>query len=458
MSIKNKQPSVKISFIQKIILILFGFCASIIVLEAGLRVSGFVILSCQEYGNRLSIKQRGSYRILCVGESTTQYGYPSFLEENLNQQNIGIRFRVINKGRSGTNTSVILSQIESYLDEYQPNMVVAMMGINDRGKHMPYEKHTPLKIINYLRFFKTYRLARLLWLHIVTKVEEMGLHKSKSLEKTDLENMNNIKTEDSIMKPLETNLNKDLVYFKTRRLYTNQRISYQNEESLKKAIELNPNNYQAYLNLGWQYIYSKKYRPAEKIFKKAMELNSNNFMLYLGLGSAYLCLDDTRRAGECLKKGLEFKLNDKTRIYGAISIIYEGIGQAEIAKEYYNKAKELGLEGYNSITKSNYLELKEILDKRKIKLICVQYPMRNIEPLKKIFEGHTDGIIFVDNEKSFKDAVKRSAYNNYFADIFGGNFGHCAEKGNKLLADNIAKVLLEEVFGRWHVPHILLKR
>ena len=78
-------------------------------------------------------------------------------------------------------------------------------------------------------------------------------------------------------------------------------------------------------------------------------------------------------------------------------------------------------------------------------MVCVQYPLCSVEPLKKIFEGQR-GIIFVDNEKIFVEAVEKDGYKEYFKDIFGGIFGHCTEKGNRLLAKNIANVILKEVF------------
>jgi ABC-type antimicrobial peptide transport system permease subunit len=73
--------------------------------------------------------------------------------------------------------------------------------------------------------------------------------------------------------------------------------------------------------------------------------------------------------------------------------------------------------------------------------------MCSIEPLKKIFEGE-EGISFVDNEEVFKSAVLRDGYCKYFIDIFGGDFGHCTDKGNRLLAENIANVILKEVFHK----------
>jgi hypothetical protein len=91
--------------------------------------------------------------------------------------------------------------------------------------------------------------------------------------------------------------------------------------------------------------------------------------------------------------------------------------------------------------------IKEILDKKKVRLVCVQYPMLNIKQLKAVFEDR-EGIIFVDNEKVFKDAVRREGYEEYFIDTFGGNFGHCTPKGNRLLAENIAFAILKEYFGK----------
>nr|MBU1328568.1 hypothetical protein [Candidatus Omnitrophota bacterium] len=75
--------------------------------------------------------------------------------------------------------------------------------------------------------------------------------------------------------------------------------------------------------------------------------------------------------------------------------------------------------------------------------------MRNIAPLKKIFKEEMEGsIVFVDNERIFKDAVKDKGYKEYFNDMFDGDFGHCTPKGNKLLAENIASTILKEVFNK----------
>ena len=56
--------------------------------------------------------------------------------------------------------------------------------------------------------------------------------------------------------------------------------------------------------------------------------------------------------------------------------------------------------------------------------------------------------MFVDNEKVFKEAIRKSSYREYFSDLFAGDFGHCTPKGYGLLAKNIASVVLNRVFGK----------
>jgi hypothetical protein len=92
----------------------------------------------------------------------------------------------------------------------------------------------------------------------------------------------------------------------------------------------------------------------------------------------------------------------------------------------------------------NYRALADILARRNIKLVSVQYPVRSALPLKEMLKDKPVWA-FVDNEKIFQDAVKRGASEEYFIDRFGRNFGHCTAKGNQLLAENAARVILEKL-------------
>jgi tetratricopeptide (TPR) repeat protein len=484
----NKLSQPRTSPRQKIALVLFGLFLFFILLEVGLRLGGFILLSTQERRNLQSLKQKGTYRILCLGESTTQGQYPPFLEEALNQRNIGVRFSVIDKGRSGTNTSAILGQVESYINEYHPDMVVTMMGINDWAVHIPLEIVTTPRGMLFIRSFRTYKLIRLLWLHILTKVKEAGFYKpnengyalgnlpesglkegyadpilmeasfKEAIERNpqddnayyELGRFYRIQgkfsqSEDLSKKAIELNPKNDLVYAELGRLYLGQKRYIESEQALKKVISLNPKHDPAYVVLSWVYKDQGKLAEAEQILDQAIALNHKYDSAYVGLGQVYKAQKRLIEAEWVFKKAIE--LNPENELaYGGLATVYGEMGKNKLSSVYAEKADKLRDKLNDPVMINNYLKLKEILDRKGIRLVCVQYPMRSVEPLKEIFKKDED-VIFVDNEKLFKDVVRQEGYNEYFRDIFAGDFGHCTEKGNRFLAGNIANVILREVFG-----------
>lgn len=214
----------------------------------------------------------------------------------------------------------------------------------------------------------------------------------------------------------------------------------QAEESFKKAIELDPYNAKHYLMRGFYYRDQvRNYVLAEESFKKAMDLKPENYSAYRELGRTYVTQGKFQQA-EALFKEFQNKYPDNDRIYQDLVQLLEKKGLSE-------KVVALGQECFWNVTAKNYIKMEEILNRKKIKLVCVQYPMRESASLKEIFKGK-EGIIFVDNEKTFKEKVNKDNYKEYFIDEMFGDFGHCTEKGNRLLAENIAKTLLKEVFGK----------
>jgi len=493
---------------------MLGFFLTAIILEIGLRFGGFVILSLQEHQNRVSIQRKGTYRIMCLGESTTAGVYPYLLEEVLNQRNVGIKFSVIDKGVSGTNTMAILTHLEENLDRYNPDMVITMMGINDAGLRMSYEVVSDSKAINFLKSFRIYKLTRLIWLHAATKLKELksnknnvnlkllfqvdGLRQVYAGEKAIELNPKNdnayielgwvyrdqgklSEAELLLKKAIELNPKNDNAYIELGWFYRDQGKLSEAELLLKKAIELNPKNYRAYVVLGWFYRDQGKLSEAELLLKKAIELNPKSDRVYVELGKVYRDQGKLFEAELLLKKAIELnpksdrvyvelgwvyrdqgklseaelllkkaiELDSKNdRAYGELKVLYGEMGNSRLAREYDKKVDKLRLNYYFAMTVSNYHKLKAVLDKRGIVYVCVQYPMRSLESLKKIFQGNAKGIIFVDNQRIFEDALKQGNYRDYFEDSFGGDFGHCAPEGNKILAENIANVILKEVFGK----------
>jgi Flp pilus assembly protein TadD len=540
---------------QKIAPALLGLLLSFMLLEVGIRLGGFILLSIQEYGNLSSIKQKGAYRILCLGESTTYKEYPHLLDLVLNQRNIGVRFSVIDKGRPGTNTLAILSRVESYVAEYHPDMVIAMIGIND--KRISYYQDSAASDAWLFRYCRTYRLVKILCIHFLKKIKRediYGLSESDPSRKAMLEDAEAVseksiflnktsagiitkldsrdnkekpgsqssylnggrisKAEASLKKAIELDPKNDKTYVELGRLYRNQGNSFQAGNLFKKALALNPKNDDAYVELGGIYRFLDKFSEAEDLLRKALELNPKNDQAFAGLGWLYQMKGDRPQSEDFFKKAIEInpkndaayaklgagyrrqgrfsqaedslktaiEINPRdvfpffelgglyrdqgkfpeaeslfkkameldpgnTRTLTAMASLYEEMGKPDLSKAYAEKAKQLGSDNLLAVTVSNYRKLKDILDRKRIRLVCVQYPMRNMEPLKEIFEKDK-GVIFVDNERVFKEAVRKGSYKEYFRDMFGGDFGHCTPKGNMLLAQNIADVILREAFNK----------
>ena len=73
----------------------------------------------------------------------------------------------------------------------------------------------------------------------------------------------------------------------------------------------------------------------------------------------------------------------------------------------------------------------------------MQYPTRSIKPLQEFLknESYYDKIIFVSNEDNFKKAIMDKSFGEIFVDRFAGDFGHCTDFGNTMIAENVVKSL-----------------
>ena len=150
------------------------------------------------------------------------------------------------------------------------------------------------------------------------------------------------------------------------------------------------------------------------------------------------------RAAAAAEKAVALEPADD-RAWGAMATIHGRLGRGELSEACHEKAEVLRWGRANPLTMRNYRRLLTLLRAKGVRLAVVQYPMRDLAPLKRLFAGEERGVVFVDNEAAFQDAVQREGYPAYFRDMFGGDFGHCTEKGNRLLAENIAGAILREV-------------
>lgn len=416
------------------------------------------MLSLREYENRSSLRQKGTYRIMCLGESTTFCQWPGLLEELLNHNNMGIKFSVIDKSISGSDTGILVSSLENNLDKYRPDMVIAMMGINDRDSVLPYSDISVKKAALFLKSLRICKLIKLLNRHIINKVTEMNNPEEREIEMDPGNQRAYIelghqyrcigehdKAEEIFKKAIEIDPKNELSYFELGQHYRYTGQHDKAEAMFEKVLETGLWNERNYIEIGQHYRYMREYGKIEDIFKKAIEIKPKNKLGYFELGHCYRDMGEYNKAEEMFKKAIKIDPEDDT-LYSALALLYERQGDNRSAEYYFRESNRLRLGYYNPVTSYNYQRLKEILLHRGVKLVCVQYPIRSIEPLKKMLEPH-EGIIFVDNEMVFRKALKESNYDEYFRDIFAGDFGHCTDKGNELLAENIANVILKEHFN-----------
>ena len=460
---------------QKIGLIIFGIILALIILESGMRITGFTILSLQQSENKIIVKG-DVYSILALGESTTagRISWPKQLELILNNRSPDIKFKIFNEGIPGTNTAFILSRLEENLDKYNPDMVITMVGVNDYGLNLIYNDTLSTKITFLLEDLRVYKLGKWVLEVLKDKVKDIdfkatgfpiGNDKQITKKNDDVYfelGSNYIsqgmieKAEEMHKKAIEINPNYFKAYFELGLIYYKQNKIEKAEEMHKKAIEINPDYDAPYIMLGNIYYKQNKIKKEEEMYKKAIEINPNYVRAYSRLGRNYINQGMIEKAEDMIKKSIEidpnhdFSYKQLRRIYNRQDISYKEIEKLFRENNYSFYINNTS--GYE-ITQHNYKQLYNILEKRSIKYIAMQYPTLSVDVLKSMF-NENENIIFVSNEENFKNALENARYEDYFSDsfarrgsdfLFKGNWGHTRLKGDILIAENVANDILEEL-------------
>ena len=521
----------KTSLKQKLLLVIFGLFLTLILLEVGLRIAGAFVLYLQEQHNHLSFN-KNEYRILCLGESTTALGgedaYPRQLEVMLNAQGRQRKFTVINKGIISTTSNYILTHIDQNLDTYKPKMVIVMMGINDRAYlHGPNKSLWWENIKSFLKDFRVYKLAHLLYEHISHRLKEINTSSNtvdlshpddankpqmenflklviadsmrqyrehiarkeeqfakQSLMQTsmacielarryrlkgDLQDAQNILRQATVLDPKDAMIYEEWGEFFLAQTDASQAIKYfqvaldldpQNSDAMlglaksfhqerndnaflvyARYLQIKPQDYWGYTQLAQWLIENKHDDLAQGYLSHAMALGPDFDQAYLEMGQT---LDDQGQYDQeeaFYLKEISLHPRIAPRLYQTLGNLYQRQGKDDLAKEYFQKAAKQEAAGYYPATFVNYaLLLNKILD-RNIKVVVMQYPLRDIGPLKD-YLGQRNGVIYVENKQNFKQALSNQGYNYYFKDNFAYDFGHCTREGNKLIAQNLAEVIL----------------
>ena len=509
------------SLVQKIFLIVFGIFISIIILEACLFIGSKVYLSAQNAENIYSQKKHDSanntYVILALGESTTaelyngQSSWPRVLEKNLKSKKTNYEYIVIQEAIPSTDTREILYRLNGNLEQYSPDMVITMMGINDEDINLDHFNKNEQKK-SFGEIFRSYKLFKFI-IQSVSNQFKKPLTVDEHLELADmyltqeqydqakrefrniiLKNPDNIKARIGLARShlnngeydlaqqileeiqqqfpkdfnsylylaklnqekkkyeiaekyyklaIEVDPNSDVIYSKFGLFYGDINKYDDAIKMLRKSTQINPKKEESYQELGVILSQSFEYKAAELIFRKVIEINPYNEDAYAWLAWVYINLNEPQKAQIILDKGIELNPNSDI-ILGSKALIYEETGDSLMAKKLFNDANNKRIQFNESITSRNYLELNEILRKNNVEHVVMQYPMRSIDSLKVLFK-EIDSVFFIENEESFMKTVKEEGVDEVFIDLFGGDFGHCTFKGNQLIAQNVAHLIITEI-------------
>ncbi len=113
----------------------------LLIFELFLRVGGWVYLwqrHPETYKKAMSYGQQNKFTILCLGDSFTEgagtdrnNSYPKQLEKILLKNITGVNINIINGGRGGNSSSLLLKYLPVDLLRYNPDIVLIMIGCNN---------------------------------------------------------------------------------------------------------------------------------------------------------------------------------------------------------------------------------------------------------------------------------------------------------------------------------------
>lgn len=434
------------AFIKRFLLIIIGIFLSLIVLECGLRITGWTISSYQQYKNNKVLRNKSQYKIMCLGESTTDEQYPIQLQKILDKKYPN-KFSVIDCGIAGTRLETILDSLNNNINKYHPDITVCMMGINNG--------FTDIDNIQYKNMnLKIFKLFILIKKHLTSLLKENIVFAEQVLSKNDqlyehavfLVKSKKYKEAEQILKKiLESDTNNEKCFLALSELYNdhfNQEIGYNMAiEAIKKKFNFGK---ERYYKIIFEYCYRKNDIDELKFYiNKAINediyifLTDESNILY-GYISKYITISQRYKL-------FDIMFNNSYCIDIFKLLFVDAIENKDYrkAKEYFNKAEEIRVNFPNIETYNLYkLIIKKLVD-NDIKVICMQYPVRSILSLKKQLqnEPYYDKIIFISNEKLFKNILMKKDYGDLFADQFAGDFGHCTDLGNTLIAENVVHTL-----------------
>lgn len=478
--------------VSRLAAVAFGIALALGVLEVGMRAAGYAIRLRQAQRNREAVRGGGEFRVLCLGESTTEgnavHGrYPEMLQEILARQDLGVRVAVINQGRSGADTGTLLTALDEGLAAYDPHLAVVMMGVNDAGRTHAWGTVIAPGADRWYGDFRLYKLYALVRSALEHGLEPQG--EDEELVVGDGIHLPAARTDrrrrtqrpvaaweydPAITEPLGQA--RDQI----------DREEYERAQpTLERLLAAHPEVPAVHVELARLRSHRGQHGEALRILQEAVRtVPAPGPGLWAALSRTQAELGDLDAAIATRQFIIESIVDptdahDQTHYRIPLAELYERRGQPERAEAtlaaiidmapgsdiahqplidfYLRRGDADGVarhramqdrirhEYVNPKVRANYLALRRRLAEVGVPLVAVQYPMRRVDMLRRVLDDDR-GVVYVDNG-FFRELVERDGYWRYFTDRFGGDFGHLTREGNELLARSVARAITEDFFG-----------
>lgn len=353
------------------------------------------------------------YTIVALGESTTDDSWkphgdgawPRQLKNKL--KNIyNLNTEVDNLAVSGTNTSLLLQSMRNYIvDNGPPDLVIAMMGINDFSasryvfRDNQKLRDTHFKIFNIAKWV-TEAIANLKYQKVSYLFQ---LPKQANLAEINKYYLNNeeLPNNNKWNRCEKAHIHTQLVidhYYKT-----NDSSSKFVTDNLISSIKLCPeSNHIQFWFFNLLSLSSQGRKFCQKYFKKILHFGPNlsdgNLVMMSG------CFSDTNSTD----------------------------------LDYLFKLKGLSPGSrVANITLENHHKLVRLLSPYKTKLIIMSYPTLSNNEIRS--EVSRNNVSFVSNKENFEYALTQYNYSKIFSDRFRGDWGHPTQFAHGIIADNLVE-------------------
>lgn len=448
----------KTSLKHKLVFLISSTIFTLIFLEIVLRLGGSLLLSFQQQNNKAALNHKGIIVIMCIGESTTFMGkedsYPSQLEKFLNQDSKQQIYKVINKGVPGIGSKYILENVESWINEYKPDFIITMMGINDHNKLIPLDQATASDSkLSFLLNLRVYKLFSWIKKSLKNRADNkpasvIALENQQTKpEVTDLSVQEPLTFEGLVNDKIKTSPEKYKNLYIAGLILKGEGELEKAEQIFKALINWNYDstvNTKLYYELGDILIAEGKYGQLTGVLKYLLS-NPSNPQAAKWINQ--LCSEQkgTNEISALLSLLIQ-DAPDTAPFYDLLGGCLSAQGKIQLASDYFTKANQLRTENLNPITYANFMKLADIISKHNIYSIFVQYPFRDVEILKTMLKTHPKyaTFTFMSNKENFQEELEKGSYDDLFIDRFAGDFGHCTKRGNRLIAENIAEVFKDK--------------